>query len=139
MLAHDVIVVDELLLLRDHVLEVYHRPRLQLKIEEKLHILTLQEVVLDHEFEEVADVLVLDALDDGVFDVPDVLVVLVQVVLHCLSFDQVLLRRLVQDEYLFLLLFSGFAHLLDLPLQGLYASVLAFGLAVLSHLFDGVL
>lgn len=138
-LADNIVVVDELLLLRDHVLEVYHRPRLQLKIQEKLHVLTLQEVVLDDELEEVSDVLVLDTLLDRVLDAPDVLIVFVQVIFHSLSFDEVLLRRLVQDQYLLLLLFSGFAHLLDFPLQLLYASILSFSFAILSHLFDGVL
>ena len=43
----DVVVLNELLLLRDHVLQVDDGPRLQLQVQQQLHVLALEEVVLD--------------------------------------------------------------------------------------------
>lgn len=47
MLANNIIVINELLLLRYHVLQIYHCPGLQLQVQQQLHVLTLQEVILD--------------------------------------------------------------------------------------------
>ena len=60
-IANNIIILNELLLLRDHVLQVNNSPRLKLQVEEQLHVLTLQEVVLYHKFQVVLHVVVADA------------------------------------------------------------------------------
>lgn len=68
---------------------------MQLKIEEELHVLTLKEVVLNDKLKVVLDVVVLDPLVDGVADVPDLLIVLVEAFFHGVTLEQVLLSRFV--------------------------------------------
>jgi hypothetical protein len=68
---------------------------LQLQIKQELHILTLKEVVLNDKPKVVLDVVVLDPLVDGVADVPDLLIVLVQAFFHGVTLEQVLLSRFV--------------------------------------------
>lgn len=117
MLADNIIVIYELLLLRDHVLQVDHGAGLQLEVQEELHVLTLQEVVLDDQLKEISYVLVLNSLLDGIFDFPYILVVLVQVVLHGLTFYQVLLGRLIQNQDLLRLFIFVLGHLLYFLLE----------------------
>lgn len=63
--------------------------------------MTFQEVVLYDQLEVVFVVLQLDPVGaDRLFDLPDLLVVLIQILLHRLSFKQVLLRALVEDLHL---------------------------------------
>lgn len=51
----DVVVFNEFLLLRYHVLQVVDCPRLQLQVQHQLHILAFKEVVLDDEVQEFGD------------------------------------------------------------------------------------
>jgi len=44
----DVVVFNELLLFADHILQVDDGARLQLQVQEQLHVLRLKEVVLHH-------------------------------------------------------------------------------------------
>jgi len=53
----NIVVLDKLLLLANHVLQLDDGSSLQLQVKEQLHVLALQEVVLDDEFEEVFVVL----------------------------------------------------------------------------------
>ena len=80
----DIIVLDELLLLSNHILQIDDRAGLQLQVQEKLHVLRLQEVVLDDELEEVSIVLHLDSLRvaDRVTNVSNLGVILVKILLH---------------------------------------------------------
>jgi hypothetical protein len=80
--ANNIIIFNELLLLRDHVLQVNNSPSLKLQIEQQLHVLTFQEVVLYHQFQVVLHVVVADARLYGVSDVANLLVVRVQSLLH---------------------------------------------------------
>ena len=81
-----IVVLDKLLLLGYHVLQVNYSACLQLQVQEQLHILTLKEVVLHHELQEVFVVLEFDPVcADGVSDVLDLLVVFIQVLFHALS------------------------------------------------------
>ena len=94
-----IIIFNELLLLADHILQVNNRSSLQLKVEKKLHVLRLQEVVLYHKLEEVLIVLHLDAptVANRVSDRANLRVVLVEVLLHRLPLDQILLCTLIKD------------------------------------------
>ena len=85
----DIVIFDELLLFANHVLQIDDRPCLQLQVQQELHILTLQEVVLHDELEEVSIVLELDPVGvaDGIADVADLRIVLVQILLHRLSLE----------------------------------------------------
>ena len=80
----DIIVLDELLLLSNHILQIDDRAGLQLQVQQKLHVLRLQEVVLDDELEEVSIVLHLDSLRvaDRVANVSNLGVILVKILLH---------------------------------------------------------
>ena len=80
----DIIVLDELLLLSNHILQIDDCAGLQLQVQEKLHVLRLQEVVLDDELEEVSIVLHLDSLRvaDRVANVSNLSVILVKILLH---------------------------------------------------------
>ena len=80
----DIIVLDELLLLSNHILQIDDRAGLQLQVQEKLHVLRLKEVVLDDKLEEVSIVLHLDSLRvaDRVANVSNLGVILVKILLH---------------------------------------------------------
>ena len=80
----DIIVLDELLLLSNHILQIDDCAGLQLQVQQKLHVLRLQEVVLDDELEEVSIVLHLDSLRvaDRVANVSNLSVILVKILLH---------------------------------------------------------
>ena len=94
-----IIIFNELLLLADHILQVNNCSGLQLKVEKKLHVLRLQEVVLHHKLKEVLIVLHLDAptVANRVSDRANLRVVLVEVLLHRLPLDQILLCTLIKD------------------------------------------
>jgi hypothetical protein len=102
--SHNIVVLDEFLLFCYHVFEVNNCPGLQLKVEEKLDVLTFQEIVLDNQLKIILDVFVFYTAMNRVTNVPDVLIVGVQTLLHRVSFYQVLLCGLVQNQNLLLLL-----------------------------------
>jgi len=56
-----VVVLDVLLLLLNHVLEVHDGPGLELQVQKQLHVLALQEVVLNHQFQVVLNVSIFDS------------------------------------------------------------------------------
>ena len=58
----DIVILDELLLLADHILQVDDCASLELQVEQELHVLGLQEVVLDDKFQVVLVVLHLDPI-----------------------------------------------------------------------------
>jgi hypothetical protein len=91
----DVVLFYELLLFGNHILEVNYCARLQLQVQQQLHVLALEEVVLNHELQEVAHVLVYDALVDRTPDRLDLLVVLIQLLLHRLPLYQILFRAFI--------------------------------------------
>jgi len=55
--SSDVVILDELLLLANHILQVNDSAGLQLQVEEQLYVLRLQEIVLHHQLKEVLIVL----------------------------------------------------------------------------------
>ena len=79
----DIIVFNELLLLADHIFQIDNGPSLELQVQEQLDVLTLKEVVLNNQLEEVFVILQFYARSvDRLFDFSDLLVILVQILLH---------------------------------------------------------
>ena len=75
--ADYIVVFNELLLFSYHIFQIDDCPCLQLQIQKQLHVLTLQEVVLDDQLQVVLDVVILNAGLDGVPDVSNLLIIIV--------------------------------------------------------------
>jgi len=90
--ASNVVLFYELLLLVYHIFQVDDGAGLQLQVEQDLNVLRLQEVVLNYKFQEVLVLCHLNSLclNTGAY-LSDLIVVLVQTLLHLLTFEQVLL------------------------------------------------
>ena len=107
-ISNKIIVFYKLLLLSYHVFKVNYCSGLKLQVQQQLHVLALKEVVFYHKLEVVFYIFIFYTSFDTVSNVSDLLIILVQILLHRMPLYQILFGRFVQNKYLLLLLLYAY-------------------------------
>jgi hypothetical protein len=138
----NIIILNELLLLAYHILQVNDSSSLQLQIKEQLDVLRLKEVVLDHQLNVVFVVLVNNSVARAelISHTSDFGVEAVQGLLHILTFLEVGLGTFSKYFNLLLVLLDLLVHLVALELDGVDLGLrgVLFGGKDVFYFFEGL-